>query len=77
MIRTFYKCFIIIMFYYYCRPNAFSSLFRQILLSEIAQIASLGCKTHIYKFWEGWRNYKEGKGKGEFCAQVYGKVALM
>ena len=62
----------------WCRPPVLSTLCRQILLSEIAQIAaSLGCKTHIYNFWEGWRNYKEGKGEGDFCARVYGKVTLI
>ena len=30
----------------YCRPNVFATLFRQMLLSEIAHIAFLDCKTH-------------------------------
>ena len=36
-----------------CRLIVLSTLFRRILLSEIAQIASSECKTHIYNCWEG------------------------
>ena len=62
----------------------FSTLFRQMLLSEIAQIASLGCKTHIYKFWEGWRNYKKGRvnfvhksmGKSPSCLITFGCIYM-